>query len=421
MKKRICLICSFVLTFVLLVTGAGCSEGGGKGDYIVSDPTDDPTLASASEAPVSVNKMPVFDKNGAMLGEIDSRAICSAAGNGIFYSIFELGEYEFTATAEYRFFNQEDNTDALLGLFEGQGYEAYYTRTELDGRIYTLAVKGKAGGDSVPLVLLSFDPAQKSMKSFNVSDNGFPYADMAAVNGKILIMNHEMAGQKADKIYEFDPVNETMKEVLSFSAATDSLRGISACGNGFYLLRLKINGGENELFVDQYDGNYAKKSEQSVNDIMVKAILTIPGIIDRQDALNELGMNVAHFSISNGRYMFYENFGMARVVVDLQTGETLLAKEDLHAISPGDSRPVVYRMDFDNDNIKAAEITGFDNGKPVNYDFRPTDSHKMVRTVSISDAGTWVITTSDDSRAFFWTLAVYVWNEYNSPDVSEMK
>ena len=393
-----------VLSFILIAAAAGC----GADKKPASDTTDIPQ----TETPEPETKMPVVDKNGALLGEIDSRASCSAADAGIFYSIFELKDNEPTAQAEYRFFNKEDKTDVLLGKFEDQGYEASYARTELNGSIYTLAIKGPAGEDSVPLVLLAFDPAGKTMKTFTVSENGFPYTYMAAVNGKLLIMNHEMSGQKCDKVYEFNPADETVKEVLSFSSDTDSLRGICPAGNGFYLLRLRINnGGENELFVDLYDGDFGKVSEQSVNESMVNAIMTIPGMVGRQDALNEIGMIAAHFSVADGRYMFYENFGLTRVIIDLQSGEALLVKDDLYSISPGNGSPVVYRMDFDNDNVKAPEITGLDDGKLINYGFKPVDSHKLIRNISKSGSGTWVVVTSDDSRSYSWTLAVHLWTE----------
>ncbi|MBQ1386708.1 MAG: hypothetical protein IIY75_07910, partial [Erysipelotrichales bacterium] len=69
------------------------------------------------------------------------------------------------------------------------------------------------------------------------------------------------------------------------------------------------------------------------------------------------------------------------------------------------------RMDFDPDNVEAPEITGVENGKLVNYPFKPMDSHKLVRAVSRSNAGTWIVMTSDDAKAFSWTLAIHLWTE----------
>lgn len=388
-----------IMLLALVMTAAGCSNA--------EKPADDSTPVT----PVPQNKMTVVDRNGDLLGEINGRAECSACNAGIFYSVFELGENQYTATAEYRFFSKNDNTDVLLGQFEEQGYEAYFTRTELNGCIYTLAIKGPVSADSSPLMLLAFDPGQKTMKIFTVSESGFPYADMAAVNGKMLIMNHEMSGKKEEKIYEFDPADETLKEVLSFSSEKDSLRGICAADSGFYLLRLKINGGENEMFVDHYGNDYGKTSEQSVNEAMINAIMPIPGMSGRQDVLNEMGMYVLNFSVVDGRYMFYENFSVSRIIIDLQSQEALLSKEDFYSVSSGNGRPVVYRIDWNNEDIKDPEIIGLENGQLVNHTFKPIDSHRLVRSISRSASGTWVAVTSDDYRAFCWTQAVHLWTE----------
>ena len=392
-----------ILLFTLMILSAGCSN------------SEKPVLNTpepVTEVPVMETKMPVYDNNGNLLGEIDSRANCTAVDAGIFYSISELVNYEPTATAEYRFFNKEDKTDVLLGKFEDQGYEAYYTRTELNGCIYTLVIKGAVNSDAVPLVLLAFDPARKTMKSYTVSEYGFPYADMAVINGKLLIMNHEMSDEGADKIFEFNTADETLKEVLSFSADTDSLRGICSADDGFYLLRLEINdSGLNEMFMDLYDLDYSKKSEQSINEIMVNALSEMPGMLNRQEALDELGMNVVNFSVIDGRYMFYENFSVSRVIIDLRSRETLMAKDDLYSISSGNGNPVIYRMDFDKDNAEGPEIIALQDGKPVNVPFKPVDSHKLLRLVSRSASGTWVVTTSDDSRSYSWTLAIHLWTE----------
>ena len=406
--KRLVII---VLLAALLGSAVGCG-GSEKPAGEATDPGTEASEPTSEETdPASAVKMPVVDRNGVRLGEIDSRANCSAADAGIFYSIFALENYEFTATAEYRFFNKEDHTDVLLGRLEGQGYEAYYARTELNGSIYTLAVQGMAGGEGTPLLLLAFDPAGQTMKTFTVSENGFPYADMAAVNGKLLIMSHELS-EKKDVICEFDPSSEALKQVLSFSSDTDSLRGICSADSGFYLLRLKIgDAGENEMFVDLYGSDYGKTSEQSVNETMVDAIMTIPGMLGRQDALNEIGMNVVHFSVEEGRYLLYENLGMARIIADLKTGETILAKNDLYSVSLGSGTPAVYRMDYDNDNIQGPEILILENGSLTAYAFQPINSHRLIRRVSRSGSGTWMILTSDDFRSFCWTLAAHLWTE----------
>ena len=427
-------ITAIVLIFVLSVTAAGCgSRNEAENSNTVPGPTPNTSNTitpdrntSDSNTPgtntsntvtpdtnASENKMAIIDKSGSRLVEIDSRANCTAVDNGIFYSIFELGENQFTSEAEYHFFNMESRQDTLLGTLEGQGYEAFFTRTEYNNKIYTLAVVGNPmSGAPIPLVLLAFDPEAGTMKTHTVSETGFPYASMAAVNGKLLIMNHEMTDPKCDKIYEFDPATETIKEVLTFSSDTDSLRGISSAENGFYLLRLKVkNGGENELFLDWYDNSYSKGSERSVNEAFINAAMKIPGVLDRQVALNELGMYVNSFTVEDDRYLIYSNFGLTRLIIDLQTDEDVLVKDDIYSVSIGSGDPFLYRMDFDPENVEEPDITGIVDGKLVKLDFSPSDSHKLIKEVSHSSAGTWLIRTSDGFSMQNSTFVLYFWSE----------
>ncbi|MBE6125545.1 MAG: hypothetical protein E7186_04360 [Erysipelotrichaceae bacterium] len=151
-----------ILLFTLMIVSAGCSN------------SEKPVLNTpepVTEVPVMETKMPVYDNNRNLLGEIDSRANCTAVDAGIFYSISELVNYEPTATAEYRFFNKEDKTDVFLGKFVDHGYEAYYTRTELNGCIYTLVIKGAVNSDAVPL-MLSIGEANPDTVRKNIENQG---------------------------------------------------------------------------------------------------------------------------------------------------------------------------------------------------------------------------------------------------------
>ena len=382
-------IIALILISVFLLTAAGCKSDSGTS-------ANETKAAETDRRNDLENAFEIADENGVKLGRIDRAAGFTAVDGGIFYSVFTLKEYSFTGTAEYRFFDLSDKTDVCLGKLEDQGYETGFARTELDGVIYTLAVKGNPmGDDAVPLLLLAFDTANKTMKTYTVSEHGFPYAALTPSGGKLLIMNHEMTKEKADKIYEFDPGTESIKEVLSFSSSVDSLRGVCTADNGFYLLRLRINkGGENEMSVDKYDDKYAKVSEQSVNDILVGAITNVRGITGRGDALNEIGMNVSRFYIADGRYMIYENFGLSRVVADLQTKETLAAKDDNYAFSTGSGAPLIYKINFEQDS-SGPEIYGLQNGKLTQIPFTPDGAHKLVQVVTVSNSGYMAILTSD--------------------------
>ena len=405
-----------VLIIALLITAANCSNrdqtNAGPTVPVTSQTVPDSIPASDHEAS-SDDLMPIFDPDGNLLGQIDSRGNCTAVNSGIFYSITELKEYQFTADAEYRFFDKESRKDILLGKLENQGYEAMFARTEYNGILYTLAVEGDPVTDtSSPLVLLAADPASGTMKKHTVSAYGFPYASMAVSNGKLLIMNHEMSEPKCDKIYTFDPAAETMKDVLTFDSDTDSLRAVCAAEDGFYLLRLKIgNGSENEMFLDRYDDHCSKLSEQSVNETLIKAIQDVRGIMGRQDALNELGLYAGRVAVEDGRYLIYENFGLTRLIIDLQSGEALLTRDDEYSVSFGSGTPYVYRMDFDPDNVEEPDITGIVGGRLEKLSFQPTDSHKCIRSVSHAADGMWLILTSDGFSMQNSTGALYLWTD----------
>ena len=396
-----------LVSLFLIISFALCASACGSLNGSESD-----TEAPGSSEQESLSKTPVLGKDGTEIGWIDSRAYSTAVNGGIFYSIFAPEEYHYTADAEYHYFDMETGRDILLGKLEGQGYEAGYTRTELDGKIYTLAVTGNVMSDTaVTLYLLVSDPVSGTMNKITVSTNGFPYAFMAVSDGKLLVMNHEMTEPKCDKIYEYDPVDGTVREVLSFPSNTDSLRGISSAEDGFFVLRLKLNAGkENELFLDRYSNEFVRISEKSLNETLVNAILKIHGITGRNDALNELGMNVADFTVLKDRYLIYENFGLVRLLVDLQTNEELFVKDDIYSVSVGSGGIVFYKMAFEEDGTDP-DISVFREGKLVNFDFKPKDSHKLIKEISTSYTGLWLVLTSDAKPAQDRTYVIQLLTE----------
>ncbi|MBQ9910531.1 MAG: hypothetical protein IJM50_03440 [Lachnospiraceae bacterium] len=402
MRRVICAL----LIFSLAMSLYGCGKG-----TLPSDETKTPA-SSKESMPEPENAMPVLDKDGKVLGKIDSRAHCTAVEGGIFYSVSELKEYQFTADTVYGFFSQDGTKNILLGTVKDQGYEASYTRTELDGKVYTVASIGDpVSSQSSTVVLLAADLKEGTLKQHVVSEQGFPYVSMAVSDGKLLIMNHEMSEPKTDKIYEFDPQTEDMREVLSFSSDKDSLRGVCASEDGFYLLRLKIGGSENEMFIDRYDKAYSKMSERSVNETLIKAAMDGAVVMSRSDALNELGIHASRFTIEEDRYLFYANFGLTRLVIDLESGEVLFARDDIFSLSDGSGASCVYRMDFDPENVEEPFIRRLSNGRLEELSFTPPDTHRLIREVSHSKSGTWLVMTSDRYSAQGSTYAVSFWRE----------
>ena len=404
MRER---ITALILLFVLAIAAVGCA-GNSRQDPVATDVPVETERQEALENPIVIT-----DESGAELGRIDHSANFTAVDGGLFYSVLTLEEYAYTGVAEYRFFSLKDGSDVLLGRLEDQGYEASFTRTELDGTLYTLAVQGNpAGGAPIPLLLLAFDTANKTMKTYTVSEYGFPYTSMTASDGKLIIMNHETSEDKAEKVYGFDPATGEMKELLSFDSSVDSLRAVCAAENGFYLLRLKLNnGGENELFLDRYDENGLKESEQSITDALLGAIMEVPAILDRPDALDEMGRNVSRLAVLDGRYMAYENYGVSRAVIDLQTGETILAVDDNYLTSIGSGVPVIYRLGFDAEDAPEPELIVIENGAPVNIPFTPDDAHRLIQCVTVSESGLWAVLMTDDFPTQNASGMIRVWSE----------
>lgn len=404
-KTTLCLLLA-----VLMIAAMSACSGGSEPEPDVLR-TDAGTEVQTEPQTEPERLMKVLDRDGSRLGEIDGRAACTAADAGILYSVFAPAEYQLTATAEYRFFRSEDRKDLLLGRLENQGYEAVYARTELDGIVYTLAVTGNPmDGTPDTLWLLALDPAAETMTQYKVSEDGFPYAAMAAVDGKLLILNHETLGVRCDKLLEFDPGSSTLRELLSFpDDGTASLRGVCAAEDGFYLLRLRLEGGSPaELLLDRYDGEGRKLTEQSLNEALIPAAQAVPGLTGEADVLNEFGMMVSGFSLQEDRYLYYENFGVLRAVLDLERGEALLTKDDLWSLSRGSGSPAVYRLDFDEDE-DGPEILVLQEGECRDLPFEPKDAHRMLRALSHAPGGTWLLQLSDSGKTYDGSEVLYLW------------
>ena len=394
MRKLIACICALIL---LAGLPAGCGrkeEPGRTSPEEAADP--DRTESAVPETPPeSVTE--ILDRDGKKLGAIDSRASATAADAGVFYSLWQPVENVWTGPAEYRFFRVSDGKDIRLGTLEDQGYEAVYTRTELDGKVYTLALAGNPFDDKADtLCLLAADPAAETLTKTEISKKGFPYAAMAAADGKLLILNHETGKEKCDKIYAFDPASGGAREVLSFpDDGSSSLRSVAAAEDGFYLLRLTLkNGAVDALVLDRYDSAYRKVSEQPLQESFTKAALSIRGLLSEGDVRNEAGMMVSGFAVEDGRYLFYENFGIARLVLDLQTGDALLAQDDQYSMAPGGGRPLLYRLDFEKSEA-GPEILEVKDGALQAIAFTPSGSRTLLQRVSVSPNGSLLFQLSE--------------------------
>ncbi|MBQ7637505.1 MAG: hypothetical protein IJS90_01215 [Clostridia bacterium] len=392
----------FILSLTLFISAAGCSVSIKEGSE--ASPQDDSETIDSYCV--------IADKNGKQLGKIDSRAVGTAADEGVFYSIYYLKENEHTAKASYGFFYSDSGESVVFGSLANQGYEAVYSRTELDGVVYTLALSGDPF-DTVPdsLHLLAFNVSERKMADCVVSENGYPFSSMAVKDGRLLIMVHEMTEPKFDKVYEFDPASGAVEEVLSITVSngeTDSLRSIAPAKDGFYVLRLHIDAdGSREMFLDSYASDHRKTSETSLNDIMLPAISAIHGISGAGDAQNETGMHVSGFRVEDGRYMYYENFGLTRLILDLEEGEALFVQDDLYSMTPGGGDPVFYRMQFPDEETQPTELTCVKDGQLFHPEFSPADPSLLLQSISRSPNGAWLSSMTDptgkEKTLCYWT------------------
>lgn len=393
LKKMLVLILSALLVF----SAAGCgNQAPGKTDPAPSDHLTDPVPAETTAPESSID---VVDESGVVIGSLDGRGSFTAADAGIFYCVFDLKEYQFTGQAEYHFFRLEDRKDILLGSLQDQCYETIYDRTELDGIVYTLAVTGNPNDDDADtLWLLAFDPMRETMTQYSVTDYGFPYAALTAANGKLWIMNHEMDAQKADKIYEFDPQTKAVREVLSYDGSVEgqgSLRSVYADENVLYVLKLQNSGDGNELFLESYDLEYRKISERGLGELMIPFALNVHGIMNEEEARNQFGIMVSGFAVKDGRFLYYENFSILRLVIDLETGTPLLAQDDVYSISGGGGQPAIYRLIFSEEEADLSVILCLKDGILENTELTVPDGPSLLLNLTRSLSGSWLLLMHD--------------------------
>ena len=363
-----------------------------------AQPTEPGQPAVPDQPAVPEQYSDVKTPDGELLGRIDARAVCTAADDGFFYSV--ITEWNgSTGTAEYHFFRTADRKDIFLGRLEELGYEAVYTRTELNGIVYTLVLTGNPSpSDPTPdtLWLLAADGRGGTMERCKITERGYAYAAMAAVNGKLLILNHEMDDARTEAVYEFDPASGTVRQLLALSEESGSLRSLAADGDGFCLLRVRTENGTAGLFLDRYDGGGNRLSETDITDIFLGAAQQVSGILTPEDARNELGMLVSGFSLADGRYLFYENFSVTHLILDLQTGEALFAGSDLYPLSLGGGEKVFYRMFFPGDAGQKPELYVLRDGRIMQPELTFPDDF-LPQTLSQSPAGTRLVRLIDSA------------------------
>ena len=119
-------------------------------------------------------------------------------------------------------------------------------------------------------------------------------------------------------------------------------------------------------------------------------------------------MMVSGFSLREGRYLYYENFGMLRAVLDLEGGAALLEKDDLWALSRGGGSPAVYRLDFE-EAAEGPEILILKDGAFAKLPLAPMDGHRLLRALSHAPGGSWLAELTDSPKSFGADRVLYFW------------
>ena len=311
-----------------------------------------PQEGTVADEPLNTT-VELFDEAGKKLGEIAQNGAATLFEAGILYT--SAAENNGT---QYRLYAPERGEDLLLGTLADQSYEASYTRLSIGGKIYTLAVTGNLyDSEPDPLWLLELDP-QSGLTQYKLSDNGFPYAGMTAVGGRILVWFHDQGETElTDRVLEFDPKSGELREVMTYTLQNelsgDTLRGACEMNGRLCLLRVHFESADAvtawlDLFdVTEFTDDDAAKAEYKAAETveitdLLRAAAERAAAAD--DLTNELMQSVAHFRVIDGRYLWYENFSITRCLADLETAAVFGETDAYLSLAPGGEIPVFWYL-----------------------------------------------------------------------------
>lgn len=363
-------ILAAILAFVMLAALAGCAK------------TKPGQIEEIEEYTTTVR---VLNSEGAELGVINASSTVTATNRGLFYAKGALSTAG--ADTEYRLFDPMTGEDKSLGRVGKLCYEAQYARTELDGRLYVIATTGDLM-DSIDdkLWLIGFDPDGGKTETL-LSEQAFPYAYMAAVNGKLLIIVHDGTDTLIDRLYQFDPADGSLEEKLTFrmNGHGESLRGVYGTEDGFRLLRLVYVGGKaSNAMLDEYDNNFELRSETDITGLIRRAA---GEHVTKSDVDNELMQLVSKFADAGEGWIYYENFSMTHCFINPET-EEYVAYTDLLSSSIGSGVPAYCMLmgQQPGEGIAANTVYGFGSGA-LNELIKPGDGSKNLSYISRSLGG----------------------------------
>ena len=323
-----------------------------------TDPTNSqPVSEEPSHTEPISRPVEVVDKDGKHIGEMPVHTSVTLTDSCLFYVTAEqtntdiistgMTESGMTESCSYHLYDPQTGQDVSFGSIPEQDYEAGYVRTETNGKLYTLVTTGNALDQTPdPLWLAEFDLTAHSLQQYKISDNGFPYTAMTAVNGRLLILNHDQTDTLHDILYLFDPDSRQTEQVLTFALADntgDTIRQVYSDGKNVYLLRLHFEG-ENTvgMFLDTSDLSFNKLSEREISSLFREAA---GKDLVQEDILNEMKQMVSRFMVLDEQVIYYENFSATRFFGNIGNGTLFEETEgvgDMFLSASGSGQPFFY-------------------------------------------------------------------------------
>ncbi len=338
--KRIKQWCGLFLCALICLSLCACAE---KPAAPTENESDEPRNTAVE----------IFDEAGEKLGAIERNGAATLTDAGILYCSSAANN-----ETQYRLFSPENGSDTLLGSLADQSYEASFARLTLKGKIYTLAVTGNLyDSEPDPLWLLELDP-QGGLTQHKLSDNGFPYAGMTEIGGRILVWFHDQGETElTDRVLEFEPESGALREVMTYTLKNelsgDTLRGVCVMNGQLCLLRVHFESEtQASLWIDlcdviQFTDDDAAQPEYNLAET-VEITGTFLAAAERaavsEDLINEMKQPVAYFRFIDGRYLWYENFSITRCLADLETGTVFEETDPYFSLAPGGEIPVFWRL-----------------------------------------------------------------------------
>ena len=271
-----------------------------------------------------------------------------------------------------------------------------YSRTVVNNKLYTLAITGDIL-DNIPdpQWLMEFDLESGKMEEYKLTDNGFPYSYMTAMDDKILILEHDQQDKLIDHIVEFDTSSKSITEIMNFELTKDltgeTIRGMYSDFGNLYVLRIFFGGdGRLAACIDVFDKEYQKTGEFDITDILKTAMKEC---LAEQDVKGELQQMVSSFKVLDNGVFYYENFSSTRIFGNMITGEVLYGLNDLFSSSK-DVRSANFYTLFDeplSEEIEGNSIYSFNDGK-----LNKISGNKIPLTLNEGQS-IWSVSSADDN------------------------